>query len=356
MAEGGDDKDQKTEDPTQKKLDDALKKGDVAKSQDVVSWFVLLTATILVINQAGPSMSSLVAPLRNLIENADQIPVTGSSLSMLTVSLGYVMLGAIGIPVLFLVLAAIAGNLIQHRLVLSGESLKPKMSKISPMQGFKRVFGKEALVNFLKGLAKITLLGIVMTAILLPQRSLVDTMVRMDVAALLPETGVLLSSILIAVVAVLTILAALDFFYQYQTWYTRQRMSFQDLKEEFKQSDGNPEIKAKLRQMRRERAKKRMMSNVPKATVVITNPTHFAVALRYENGMNAPICVAKGVDAVALRIREVAKANDVPIVENPPLARALHATIDIDDSIPEEHYKAVAEVIGYVLKLNGGRR
>jgi flagellar biosynthetic protein FlhB len=135
------------------------------------------------------------------------------------------------------------------------------------------------------------------------------------------------------------------------SWMRRLRMSKQELKDEMKEQDGNPEIKAKLRQLRAQRLRKRMMAEVPKATVVIANPTHFAVALRYETGQAAPICVAKGVDELALRIRSVAEEHQVPVVENPPLARALHASVEIDDEIPVEHYKAVAEVIGFVLRL-----
>jgi len=144
------------------------------------------------------------------------------------------------------------------------------------------------------------------------------------------------------------------YFYQRRSWYERQRMSVQEMKEEFKQSEGNPEIKAKIKQMRRQKASKRMMANVPKASVVITNPTHYAIALQYDRGMEAPVCLAKGVDAVALKIREVAGEHSIPIVENPPLARALHATVEIDEEIPTEHYKAVAEIIGYVMKLRRG--
>jgi flagellar biosynthetic protein FlhB len=271
----------------------------------------------------------------------------------LTISLIFAVVGALGLPLMALFLAGIAGNMVQHRLVVSGESLKPKFSKISPMAGFKRLFGKEAFVNFLKGLAKLGVVGAVIFSVLWPERPLIDALVRMDVAMLLPKSLSLIMSVLYSAVAILAVVAIADYFYQYRAWYERQKMSFEELKEEFKQSDGNPEIKGKLRQLRRDRANKRMMSNVPKATVIITNPTHYAVALRYESGMQAPICVAKGADLIALKIREIANANDIPIVENPPLARALHATIDIDQVIPEEHYKAVAEVIGYVFQLKG---
>jgi flagellar biosynthetic protein FlhB len=159
------------------------------------------------------------------------------------------------------------------------------------------------------------------------------------------------------VVAILAVVAAMDYFFQYRQWFERQKMSVAELKEEFKQTDGDPAVKGKIRQIRHNRMRKRMMAAVPTASVVITNPTHYAVALKYESGkMAAPICVAKGVDALALRIREVAKEHDVPIVENPPLARALHAGVEVDQAIPAEHYKAVAQVIGYVMKLSGKMR
>jgi flagellar biosynthetic protein FlhB len=153
------------------------------------------------------------------------------------------------------------------------------------------------------------------------------------------------------VVAILAVVAAADYLFQYRLWYERQKMSLRDLKEEFKQTEGDPTIRGKMRQVRQTRMRRRMMANVPKAAVVITNPTHYAVALQYERGMDAPVCVAKGVDLVALKIREIADEHAVPIVENPPLARTLHAAVELDQAIPPEHYKAVAEVIGYVMKL-----
>jgi flagellar biosynthesis protein FlhB len=153
------------------------------------------------------------------------------------------------------------------------------------------------------------------------------------------------------VVAILAVVAAVDYLFQYRQWYERQKMSVREIKEEFRQAEGDPAIKGKIRQLRQQRARKRMMAQVPKASVVITNPTHFAVALQYERGMNAPLCVAKGADLIARKIREIAEAHDIPIVENPPLARALHGTVEVDQEIPQEHYRAVAEIIGYVMKL-----
>jgi flagellar biosynthetic protein FlhB len=177
----------------------------------------------------------------------------------------------------------------------------------------------------------------------------------MGVEALMPATLSLAIQLMGAVLALFAIIAIGDFGWQRFSWYQRQKMTKQEMKDEFKNSEGNPEIKAKLRQIRASRVRKRMMAAVPKATVIITNPTHFAVALQYEPGMAAPLCLAKGVDTMALKIREVAGEHRVPIVENPPLARALHATVRIDEEIPVEHYQAVAEVIGYVLRLKGRR-
>jgi flagellar biosynthetic protein FlhB len=174
------------------------------------------------------------------------------------------------------------------------------------------------------------------------------------VAALLEVTKALAAKLFGAVVAALAVIAGADYLFQYRQWFQRQKMSLQEIKEEFKQTDGDPHIKAKLRQLRQERGKKRMMAAVPKASVVITNPTHYAIALQYDRGMNAPLCVAKGKDLIALKIREVAAEHGVPVVENPPLARALHATVEVDREITPEHYKAVAEVIGYVMRLRKG--
>jgi flagellar biosynthetic protein FlhB len=227
------------------------------------------------------------------------------------------------------------------------------------MSGFTRIFGKQAAVNFGKGLFKLIALGAVMTAILWPERLRLEGMVRFDPAALLGVASSLTMQLLGAVVALLAVVAILDYLFQYRQWFERHKMSVQEMKEEFKQSEGDPHIKGRIRQIRMARMKKRMMAAVPKASVIITNPTHYSVALQYDRGMAAPICVAKGVDQIAFKIREVAKAHDIPIVENISLARALYATVEIDEEIPVEHYHAVAEIIGYVMGLRrnlSGRR
>jgi flagellar biosynthetic protein FlhB len=344
---------EKTEDPTQKRLDDALERGDVAKSQEVNTWFIIAGAT-LVLTAFSSSMTSLQAPLRNLLANAHAIRMDGHALLQLAQHLEYALIAAFGVPLILLSIAAIAGNVVQHRLVFSAEQMKPKLSKISPAAGAKRLFGKQAWVNLLKGLFKVIALGAVMTMVFWPERHRLDAMVRMDLMSIVTLIKTLSLQLLGTVVALLALVAIADYVFQYRSWYERQKMSLQEIKEEFKQSEGDPHIKGRLRQLRDARRKKRMMAAVPTASVIITNPTHYAVALKYDKGMGAPICVAKGMDAIALKIREVAKEHDVPVIENPPLARALHATVKVDDEIPIEHYQAVAEVIGYVMRLKRG--
>ncbi|WKA26822.1 flagellar biosynthesis protein FlhB [Bradyrhizobium roseum] len=351
MAEDTDDK---TEDPTQKRLDDALEKGDVAKSQEVNTWFIIAGATLILSTFSGSVGGGILTPLRNLIANAGQLRADGTALLALGNTLGYAVLGAIGVPLLMLMLAAIAGNMVQHRLVWSSESLKPKFNKVSPGAGLKRIFGKQAVANFAKGVFKLIALGAVMTAVLWPERHRLESFLMFDPSAIMGVTTNLTVQLMGAVVAMLAAVAIADYFFQYRQWFERQKMSLQEIKDEFKQSEGDPHIKAKIRQLRQQRMKKRMMAAVPNASVVITNPTHYSIALRYDSGMTAPVCVAKGVDNVAFKIREIAKKHDIPIVENVPLARALHATVDIDEEIPVEHYHAVAEIIGYVMRLKSG--
>jgi flagellar biosynthetic protein FlhB len=342
---------ERTEEPTLKKLDDAIEKGDVAKSQEVGTWIIITGGTLVLVAFAGSMGSSLKASLGGLIAHSGTIVVSGPDLMRLSSHLGLEVLGATAIPLLVLMLAAAAGSMIQHRLVWSGEPLKPKFSKMSPLAGAKRLFSQQAMANFLKGIAKLAVIGTTMAALLWPQRQQLDTLVTMDPAAILPLVQSQAFHVMAVVVSILAVVAAADFLFQYRQWYERQKMTVQELKEEYKQSEGSPEVKAKIRQLRRNRSGRRMMAAVPTASVVITNPTHYAVALRYEQGMAAPICVAKGVDILARRIRDLATEHAIPIIENPPLARALHASVDIEEEIPPAHYQAVAEVIGYVMRL-----
>jgi flagellar biosynthetic protein FlhB len=296
----------KTEEPSQRRLDDALKRGDVVKSQEVNTWFIMGGATlVLMVFSAGMSRD-LSTTMRGLVANSWQIRTDGPALGHLMKLIGGELLAALAIPFVLLMLAAVAGNLIQHRFVWSLDTLTPKLSRISPMAGLQRLFSKQALANFGKGLLKLVIVGAVLTFLMWPERTRMEALLTLDPAALLPFTTTLALKIMGAVVAMLAIVAAADYLFQYSQWYERQKMTLREVKEEFKQNEGDPTIKGKLKQMRQARARKRMIANVPKAAVVITNPTHYAVALQYERGMAAPICVAKGLDGLALKIREVA--------------------------------------------------
>ena len=345
------DESERTEDPSPRRLDEAIKRGDVVKSAEVGTWFMIGGGTLTLMVFAAPMARSLETTFRGLLANSYQIPTDGPALLSLMKTLAVDVLVILGIPFLLLCLAALAGSAIQHRVVFSFETVMPQLSRISPAAGLARLFSRQALANFGKGLAKFAVIGTVMVALLWPQRHRLSGLVTTDPALLLPLTRSFAMQMLGAVVAILAVVAAADYLFQYRQWFERQKMSVREMKEEFRQTEGDPAIKGKLRQLRQARARKRMMASVPKASVVITNPTHFAVALQYERGMNAPVCVAKGVDLIARKIREVAQAHDIPIVENPPLARALHGTVELDQEIQPEHYRAVAEIIGYIMRL-----
>jgi flagellar biosynthesis protein FlhB len=350
MAEDLGDAD-KTEEPTQKRLEEALKRGDVVKSQEVNTWFVIAGAALVLMAFSGAMGRDLTTTMRGIVANAHDISVDGPALPRLFQKLGREMIAAVSLPFLILILAALCGNIIQHRLVWSFEALMPKLSKISPAAGLKRMFSKQALATLAKGLIKLVLVGCVLTALMWPERGRLEGLTHSDASLIIPLCQSLALKLLGSVVAMLAVVAAADYLFQYRQWYERQKMSLRELKEEFRQTEGDPAIKGRMKQVRQIRMRRRMIAAVPKAAVVITNPTHFAIALEYNRGMDAPVCVAKGVDAVALKIREVAGEHSIPIVENPPLARALHATVQLDQKIPPEHYKAVAEVIGYVMRL-----
>ncbi|WDR03739.1 flagellar biosynthesis protein FlhB [Devosia algicola] len=355
MSDEAPEQSSKTEDPSHKKLEDARKKGDVVKSQEVTTWFMLGGTTALFGFMAPGASSGLANSLKEIFANADQFEIGGAALQAffdgLALQLVLIVLG----PLLVLSICAIAANLLQHPPLLSVEPITPKLSKISPLAGAKRLFSSEALVNFIKGLLKLSIVGVVVAVTVWPEQDRLSTLMTADPAIILGEFQEIGLKILLSVLAVVTIIAFADFLYVRQKWWKRQMMTVQETRDEYKQMEGDPAVKGRIRQLRQERGRQRMMASVPDATVIVTNPTHFAVALKYDKSMKAPLCLAKGADAIALRIREVAKEHDVPIVENPPLARALFASVEIDQPIPNEHFKAVAQVIGFVMRLRDNR-
>lgn len=354
MADEADDA-EKTEDPSQRKLEKAREKGDVAKSQEVTTWFMMVAGTVVLYAFSGWVSGGLADRFATMIGQAHLIPVDGGGLRQLAANILGNLALFLGLPLAFLMVAAVAGNAVQHGFLISGEPIKPKLQKISPIAGLKRLFSGQSLFNFAKGILKLLIVGAVMTAIVWPERDRLDAVITGDLVDLPGFILTLSIWLLVGVIAILTVVAGLDYVYTRHTWHKKQRMSVRELKEEFKQAEGDPHIKGKLRQIRLERSRRRMMQAVPASTVVITNPTHFAVALKYDSGMGAPVCVAKGTDRVALKIREVARDAGVPVIENPPLARSLYASVDLDGEIRPEDYRAVAEVIGFVMQMRRKR-
>ena len=349
MAEDSDQA-SKTEEATPRKLEEARRRGEVAKSTDLSSWATLAgTAGALAI-LGGWITQDLAHRLLPFIANPDAIDLHGTgAVEVLRVA------GMAALPALAVVLGAGAvsglfGNLIQHGFMWSPDRMKPDLSKVSPMSGFKRLFGLDGFIQFLKSLLKVALVSGVAWWAIKPHTEEVQRLAAMQAGDILPYSAGVVRSLTFAVVAVLGVGALLDWLWQRQRFMQKMRMSREEMKEDVRQSEGDPHVKAKQRQLRLERARRRMIQNVPKATVVVMNPTHYAVALRYEAGVTlAPVCVAKGTDRVALRIREVAEKANVAVIEDPPLARALYAAVEIDEAIPLDHYQAVAKVIGFVM-------
>ena len=348
------DKSQQTEEPTAKRLEQARESGDVVKSGEI-NTFILLGGGTLAIAMFGKQTAlGLAHSLTMFLEQPDTMSVDGAGLSAIFRSLLPQIAIVLGPFFAVMIVAGVGGHVLQSRPSLSFDKIIPDFSKVSPIAGFKRMFGVEGWMNLVKGLAKIAIVGVAIWTQLWPERGGLEAILNQTAGMVVSDMMHLLFKVLMAALSALAAIAGADYFWQRMRFLSRNRMSKQEIKEEYRQNEGDPTIKAKIRQLRHERSRKRMMAAVPTATVVIMNPTHFAVALRYESGKTAaPICVAKGVDALALHIRAVAEENDVPVVENPPLARALHAAIELDEPVPAEHFKAVAQVIGYVMRLQG---
>ena len=356
MAEQQDDA-SKTEDPTPKRLQTAREKGQVTISQEFKSWAILLGVAFGLAVLAPGIMRDVTATVLTFVESPHAISLDienmQEGLSGLLLDIGWAVAPIVGL----LVVLAIAGSVGQVGLLWAPTKIAPKLEKISVIKGVQRLFSMRTVVEFVKGLAKLAAVaavafGLTLSALndieLFPSFALGQVMDRVQLVAILLTTGT---------VAVMTVIAVLDYAFQRHSFIKQMRMTKQEVRDEHKQAEGDPHVKARIRRLRMDRAQKRMMAAVPEADVVITNPTHFAVALSYEmDEMSAPKLVAKGADVLAKRIREVAEENEVPLVENPPLARALYASVELDQEIPPEHYQAVAQVIGYVMRLKGELR
>jgi flagellar biosynthetic protein FlhB len=353
MAEG-DDSASKTEDASPRRLEEARSKGDVAKSTDLSHAFALAGTFGALAIGGGAMARHLSEQLLPFIAHPDSIQLQGQAGVAVTWQVMMAAGPALALVVGSTMLAGITGNVIQHGILFTPAKLAPNLSKLNPAEGVKRLFGIDGLMNFLRSALKVILVSLVAWWVLAPHASEMPALIGVGPLAILTFSASVGRSLMFAVLCLLALGGLLDFFWQRQRFMTKMKMTKEEVKEDFKQSEGDPRIKARQRQIRMDRARRRMIQNVPKATVVVVNPTHYAVALRYEQGETpAPQCVAKGADAVALRIREVAEEHGVPIIEDPPLARALYGAVEVDQIIPHTHYEAVAKIIGFIL---AGRR
>ncbi|MEN5169862.1 flagellar biosynthesis protein FlhB [Brevundimonas pondensis] len=353
MAEGAD-PESKTEEASPRKLEEARKKGDVAKSPDVAAAMSLAGAAAVLLLGGGYFSQQMAEDMLPFL--AEPHAMIGGLQAGAGLEIGMRAVWAVtpflAALMLAVIVGGVGGNLAQSGFLFTTEKLKPKWSSVNPLEGFKRIYGPDGVVQFIKTFLKLVAIGAVCWWVLKPHTREFENLAAMSPAMILPFARDLAGSLMIAALIFLGFTAGADFIWQKFRFAKRMRMTKEEMKEDFKQSEGDPHVKAKLRQIRMQRSRQRMMQAVPTSTVIITNPTHYSVALRYEpdQGDGAPVCVAKGVDALALRIRELAREHNVPIVENVPLARALYAAVEIDDVIPREHFEAAAKVIGFVMQ------
>ncbi len=354
MSDDEQDDSSKTEDPTPKKLEEARKKGQVPISREINNWVMLSAGTLVVLAMGPGMMNDMTGLLATYIGMSHTLPEMPGGMQFAVVEGLMEILKIIALPLLFLMLAAFVGPFVQVGPLLAPEIISMDISKISPAKGWSRLFSMKSIMEFVKGVLKIAIVSAVGFIILKPYFGSMDHMVGLPVEASLDETKIMVTKLLIGMLVILFLVSVADLLYQRHEHMTKMRMTKQELKDEYRQSEGDPMVKSKLRQLRQQKAQQRMMQAVPTADVVITNPTHYSVALKYNPEENeAPVVVAKGVDELAMRIRETAREHDVIILPNPPLARVLFDTVEVDQAVPAEHYKAVAEIISYVFRLKG---
>ena len=341
---------EKTEEPTSKKREDAKKKGQVARSQELNTAAVLLIG-FFIIKVLWEYIYENIAGYTIYIFSHLSESVTVESVTEIFIGI-MILLAKTALPVMFAIMIAGLGiNLFQVGITISSEKLEPKLDNLNPINGFGRIFSKRSLVELFKSLFKIAVIGFFLFRYLRDQIGHMPEFIYFDLEQSLVEMADIIFTLAFQVIAVIIVLAALDF--AYQRWQTTQdlMMTKQEVKDEMKQVEGDPQIKGKIRQKQRQMAMSRMMQEVPKADVIVTNPTHFAVALMYHQGMIAPLVVAKGQDLIAQKIKDIAREHRIPIVENKPLARTLFAAVEVGGIVPKELYQAVAEVLAYVYRL-----
>ncbi|RDC50662.1 flagellar biosynthesis protein FlhB, partial [Acinetobacter sp. RIT592] len=344
--------DDKTEEPTGKKIKDARKSGNIAKSKEVVTTVTLLGVLMIIYAMSdfiiGELQSYIVQYLNTGFTNEFSIVLVKDLLMILLMGFMKII-----IPVgMIIILFSSIGNLMQSGFLMTTDPLKPKLSKLNPISGFKNMFSKKALGNLIKSVIIVTVLFKVGYSFM--EKNFMGIMKTGDIYLpyLMRTIVELIRDLIQNIILVLVVVSTLDYAYQKYVYKKDLKMTKQEVKEEFKQMEGNPEIKGKIKQKQREISSRRMMESVPSASVIVTNPTHISIAIKYEKGADsAPTVVAKGADLIAFKIREIAKEHDIPIIENKPLARLIYKEVEIEQEIPEKMYQEVAEVLVAVYKI-----
>lgn len=343
---------EKTEQATPKRREESRRKGQVARSQELNSAILLLVALGGLYMLGGSMYNNLSGFTVDILVNSYRYEVSTTGLRDLMLNWGFVFLRVTGPILLLLTVAALAVSLGQVGFVINEEALNLKLQRLDPIAGAKRLLSKRSLVELAKGIFKIAIVGYVSYISIVPELPLISSLVDVGVADTFSYIAGMIVTVGVRTALILLILAALD--YAYQRWEFNQniRMTKQEVKEEQKQTEGDPQVRMRIRSLQRETARRRMMEDVPDADVVITNPTHYAITVKYDMAtMTAPTVVAKGQNLIAQKIKEIARENDVPIVENKPLAQSLFHAAEVGMEIPEELYRAVAEVLAYVFRL-----
>ncbi|KGP80940.1 flagellar biosynthesis protein FlhB [Paenibacillus sp. MAEPY2] len=345
---------EKTEKATPKKRQDTRKKGQVVKSMELSGASILLFTFLIMMMFSNFYKERMVRLFTDIFINRLSMEVTGENVVALLMRYGIEVMLLLAPVLLGAVLVALIVNYMQVGFLLVGEGLKPKLEKLDPIKGFKNIFSLRSLVEFAKSIMKMSIIGFLVYSTITGYQSDIASLSHFSLDAILHFAASITLNLGIKIAVALLVLAVLDYMYQKYDYEKNIRMSKQDIKDEYKKMEGDPLIKGKIRERQRRMAVQRMMQEVPKADVIITNPTHFAVALKYEGSeMEAPQIIAKGQDYVALRIKEIAKEHGVITMENKPLARALFQRAEIGDAIPADLFQAVAEVLAYVYKLKG---
>lgn len=341
------DKESKTEEATEQKIRDALEKGNMPFSRETPILAGIASLLIIAVFVAGPATMKLAVFLRELIDRPEDWLLNSAEDASRLFGVLALAVGAALVPVFIIIpLAGIAASAFQNAPRFVGERIRPQASRISPLKGWQRIFGRAGQVEFLKSLAKFLAASVIVFVVFFGGNSLFTDAVASDPSALPEFLRENMVRLLVANVLAITAIAGFDLAWSRIHWRQELRMTRQEIKDELKQSEGDPLVKSRLRSLGRDRARRRMINTVPTATLIVANPTHFSVALRYKPDQDAaPIVVAKGQDLIALKIREIAAQHSIPIFEDVPLARALYKQVNVDQMIAPEFYKAVAELI-----------